>query len=47
MLTENGEIYTYGEGKYGQLGTGNKQEQDEPVQVQIPVPKDGGCNVRH
>uniref|UniRef100_A0A914KP54 non-specific serine/threonine protein kinase n=2 Tax=Meloidogyne TaxID=189290 RepID=A0A914KP54_MELIC len=36
-LTETGEVYVWGKGKNGQLGTGNRNNVSVPVRIQIPT----------
>nr|CAD2209380.1 unnamed protein product [Meloidogyne enterolobii] len=36
-LTETGEVYVWGKGKNGQLGTGNRNNVSVPIRIQIPT----------
>jgi alpha-tubulin suppressor-like RCC1 family protein len=37
MLTEQGDLYSCGMGAYGQLGTGNRNNQYYPMKVEFPA----------
>src|ERR1700677_2905911 len=36
VLLANGQVWTWGENQYGNLGDGNTTDSDVPVQVQLP-----------
>ena len=36
LCSDDGQVYTWGEGQHGALGTGTLQDQFKPARIQIP-----------